>query len=191
MSREVNRWKGFVLGALGGAVGVLAMDGYWKAATTLTGEDPRQAGQQDGGEQQAKQAPGPLDDISLVGKQYKEGESSTAAMGRIVYTRLTGKEPQSDETKNTLSYLAHWVFSMAAGALYGALRGSQRVPDIPGGLMLSVALWGPGDEIGVALLGLTKGPTAYPPQLHAHSLGAHVAYGLTTAATAQVLDKAL
>lgn len=52
-----------------------------------------------------------------------------------------------------------------------------------------MGLWLFGDELGVALLGLTKGPTAYPPVLHVNSLLAHVAYGLASAATTQALHR--
>jgi hypothetical protein len=183
MGKDVNRWKGFVLGAVGGAVGVMAMEGYWKAVVTITGKDPREASVPKNKKPQA------LDDISLVGQQHKEGESSTEAVGRIAFEGVTGKKPRSKETRRTLSYEVHWAFGMTAAALYGALRGSARVPDVLGGLALAVGLWGLGDELAVPLLGLAGGPTSSPPELHAYTLGAHVAYGLTTAAVAQVLDK--
>lgn len=181
MDKQINRWKGFVLGAIGGAAGTWAMSRYWQAIVAIEGKYPRAV-------EPNKQGL-PLDDISLVGKQHKEGESSTDAVGRLLYKKLTGKEPRSKETLTTLSYIVHWVFGMTMGGLYGALRGPARVPDIPGGLALAVGVWGLGDELGIALLGLAEGPTAYPLQMHMHTLGAHVAYGLTTATVTQVLDK--
>jgi hypothetical protein len=48
-----------------------------------------------------------------------------------------------------------------------------------------------GDELMMPLLGLADGPTAYPVELHAYGLGAHIVYGLAMAATAQVLDKVI
>src|SRR5437762_9453100 len=148
VSKEINRWKGFVLGAVGGIAGVTAMEFYWKAVISINGSDPRQQTQGQGQGQsqgesaqgaqggQAKKEPGPLDDISLLGKQHEEGESSTGAMGRIAYRLFTGKEPRSKETRLTLSYIAHWVFSMTVAGLYGALRGPVKIPDIGGGLAL-------------------------------------------------------
>jgi hypothetical protein len=194
MRKEINRWKGVVLGMVGGAVGVFAMDGDWKPVTAITGEDPHQASKKDSeqngrGAQQEQEEEKPLDDISLVGQQHEEGESSTGAVGRILYEQVTGKEPRSKETKTTLSYLVHWAFGMSMAGMYGALRGPARIPDIPGGLALAVGLWALGDELAVPLLGLAEGPTAFPPELHAHTLGAHIAYGLTSAAVAQTLDR--
>ncbi len=176
-----NRWKGFVLGALGGVAGIFAMRYYWKAVTEITGEDPRKSAEAPEGEHT-------LDDVSLIGKHHEKGESSTAALGRIAYHALTGKDP-SPETKTALSYIIHWVISAWTGGVYGALRGPAGWPDLLGGMALAVGLWGMGDEVFMPLTGLTKGPTAYPAKLHAHALGAHVAYGLATAAATQTLQK--
>ncbi len=176
---EPNRWKGFVLGALGGVAGVVAMRYYWKAISALSGGDPRT-------QSQGAPATDALDSISLIGKHHQAGESSTAAVGRIAYQTITGKEPESQETKTTLSYIVHWVLSMFMGGVYGAIRGRADVPDLRGGLTLGIGLWFFGDELAMPLLGLTKGPTAYPLALHAHAFGAHIPYGLATSATAQV-----
>ncbi len=97
-----NRWKGLVLGVAGGAVGTVAMGGYWKAATALLAEDPRMATLDDGVE--------PLQDLSVVGQQHQQSESTTAAMGRIAYERIAGKPPESAETKMVLSYLVHYGY---------------------------------------------------------------------------------
>jgi uncharacterized membrane protein len=174
-----NRWKGFVVGAAGSAAGVLAMRAYWQVASILSGGDPRQ--------QTGNPEPQALDDISVVGTHHEQGESSTAAMGRIAYELIAGKPPASEETRTTLSYLVHWGYSMLMGGLYGALRGRARWPDAKGGLGLGLGVWGLGDELATPLLGLAKGPTAYPPALHAHAFGAHVAYGLASAAATQAL----
>jgi hypothetical protein len=182
-NRDVNRWKGFVLGAGGGVAGILAMRYYWKAVTAITGGDPRKASGP-----AAKHPPQPLDHVSLIGKHHQQGESSTAAAGRILYTALTGKPPQSAETKTVLSYVVDWVISLGAAGAYGAWRGSARFPDVPGGLVLGVGLWLGGDEAVMPLTGLTAGPTAYTPALHAHALGAHLAYGLASSAAAQALQ---
>jgi hypothetical protein len=179
---QPNRWKGFVLGALGGVAGVLAMQYYWQVVSALAGEDPRKVStKSDAAEPQA------LDSISLIGQHHEAGESSTAAVGRIAYRLITGQEPQSEETKTALSYLVHWGISMAMSGVYGAVRGPVGAPDIRGGLALGNGLWFCGDELAMPLLGLTDGPTAYPPALHAHAWGAHLAYGLASSAVTQLL----
>lgn len=168
--------KHITLGAAGGLVGTVAMRLYWQVATALAGEDPRGWTQDN--------APHGLDEVGIAGQHHAEGESSTAAVGREAYETLVGKEPSS-ETKTALSYAVHWSYGTTMGGLYGALRGRQEAPDAKGGLAFGAALWLLGDELMVPVLGLSKGPTAYPPAQHLHRLGAHLAYGLAAAATAQ------
>lgn len=170
--------KSVLLGALGGAAGTLAMRLYWSAATALAGEDPR-----------ARTLEGPphaLDEVGVAGQQYEAEEGSTAAAGRIAYEAATGEEPGA-EAKTQLSYGIHWGYGLAMGSLYGLVRGRADGLDAGGGLAFGAALWLLGDELMVPLLGLSAGPTAYPPSQHAHRLGAHAVYGLTMAATTQVL----
>ncbi|MDQ6747735.1 MAG: DUF1440 domain-containing protein [Candidatus Dormibacteraeota bacterium] len=180
---EPNRWKGLVLGVVGGAAGVVAMGYYWQAVTALTGQDPRQATTGAG--------PHALDDISLVGVQHQGDESSTAAIGRLADQALTGKEPRK-ETKALLSTGVHWGYGLLVGGLYGLGRGgTARPPDGRGGLIYGTGVWLLGSEVALPLLGLTAGPTTQPVASHAYGLGAHWAYGLATAATTQVLYQLL
>lgn len=118
MGQAPNRRRRFILGAIGGGAGVIAMELYWKAATSLAGGNPRE--RTDAPETDA------LDSISLVGTHYEAGEFSTAAMGRLAYRALTGRAPQSEETRTALSYLVHWAISATTGGAYGALRHTGR-----------------------------------------------------------------
>ena len=182
--RKSNPWKGFVVGTLGGVAGVLAMSYYWQVASALSGGDPRKASK-------PNDEPQPLDSISLIGTNHEEGESSTAAMGRIAYQVITGKEPRTQETRTVLSYLVHWLISMFASGLYGAVRGKGHLLDVSGGAAMGTSLWLLGDEVAMPLLGLTDGPTAYPPVLHLHAFGAHIVYGVASSVTTQLLRRLL
>ena len=175
-----NRWKGLVLGSFAGLAGAMAMSYYWKTVIDTIGYDPRK-------KSEGHDEPQPLDDISLVGKNHEPGESSTAAMGRVIYTQFKGQPPQYEETKTALSYIVHWLISMISSGLYGAMRGEASFLDVSGGLGLATGLWLFGDEMANPLLGFTDGPTAYPAELHAYSYGAHIAYGLASAAATQLL----
>ncbi|MDQ2806143.1 MAG: DUF1440 domain-containing protein [Chloroflexota bacterium] len=179
---ERNHWKGFVLGLVGGAVGTWAMGAYWGAVTALAGDDPRQA----------KVAGGPhgLDDISLVGQHYKAGESSTAALGRLIGQAVLGKPPGKQAT-TLLSNAVHWSYGSLLGGLYGAVRGGTGLLDVPGGLAYGTGVGLLGSEVALPLLGLAAGPTTQPLESHAYGLGAHWVYGLAVAATTQVLDALL
>lgn len=182
---KTNRWKGFLLGSIGGVAGIVAMRQYWTLASALAGGDPREKKVEKKGDETQ---PLDLDEVSLVGKHHEDGESTTGAVGRILYSVATGKEPKSKETRTTLSYLVHWVFTVLVSGVYGAIRGNVRWLDFKGGLALGVALWSLGDELAMPLLGLADGPTAYPIQLHAHGFGAHIAYGLATSIATQSLQ---
>jgi uncharacterized membrane protein YagU involved in acid resistance len=179
-STKINPWKGAALGIIGGAAGALAMSAYWQLATQIEGKDPRKT--------DVNPPPDTFDNISLLGNNHQPGESSTAALGRTVYTTLTGAQP-SDALKNRLSYLFHWLFSTGFGAVYGYLRKPTGAPDIVGGAVLGTSVFLLGDELAMPAMGFADGPTSYPLNLHLHSWGAHLAYGIASAAVTQVLHQ--
>jgi putative membrane protein len=47
------------------------------------------------------------------------------------------------------------------------------------GIPFGAAFWVAVDEGALPLLGLTKGPTAYPMSTHAYALASHLVFGLT------------
>ena len=113
--RKPNRWKGFVLGAITSQVALIAMTFYQVEVRASGGgrelsAEPERAGrrargglrgrEQRGKNQDHRGEHGPLDSISIAGRHYKDGETSTAALGRIAYHLLTGKEPSAAETQS-------------------------------------------------------------------------------------------
>lgn len=177
--RRENPWKGAILGMVGGVAGTIAMGLFWKAVKAATGEDPREA---------KSPEPGPLDDIAIAGGETRPGEGSTEAVGRIVYDDLLGQESPTKETRELLSELVHWGYGAVQGGLYGAVRGRREPPDLAGGALFGTGLW-VFSELGLPLLGLGKGPTAYPPRHHAATWAAHAVYGTTAAAVTQILRR--
>ena len=179
-NKDLSQKKNMITGLVGSVAGLMAMRLYWHKVAPLINEhisdEPMPSDQ--------------LDDISLVGKQYEEDESSTAALGRMAYEKLVGQEPD-DKTKEFLSYATHWLFGLLQGGTYGSLVRKLPGADVLGGLLFGTALWLFGDETAVPALGLQKGPTAVSPAQHVNRLGAHLAYGLGTAAVAQLLRRAL
>lgn len=176
-----DRWKGYVVGLIGGAVGTLAMGGYWRALQSVLGSDPRSATRAGG--------PHALSDISLIGIHHTDDESSTAAMGRIAYTALAGKPPAAGETTATLSYVVHYGYGTAQGGLFGALSSGQGDRALAEGAAYGTGMWLVGDELGISLLGLADGPGTYPLSQHVARWGAHLVYGLTVAATTSLLRR--
>ena len=179
---EPNRWKGFVAGILGSLAGLFAMRYYWQAVAPKVSNPDRQP---------LIPESHPLDDISQVGQQYQEDESSTAALGRIIYQQIVGKPPETEETKTLLSYLVHWGYGLFQGGVYGAARTSASGLDVEGGLLYGAGLWFVGDELAVPMLGLQPGPTEASAPQHINRLGAHLFYGVITAAVTQILRRIL
>lgn len=170
----------------GSLAGLAAMRAYWQSIAPAVQENV------DLGGTDVYPDPVDLDDVSLVGQQHEEQESATAALGRLVYHSVTGKTPETEETKQLLSYLVHWGYGILQGGLYGAWRaGNGRAPDFRSGAAYATGLWLLGDEAAVPALGLQAGPTATAPKGHLNRLGAHLAYGLTTAVTSRLLHKLL
>ncbi len=176
---DQNPWRGAVIGLAAGIAGTVAMGGYWSIATRLTGSDPRAATREGG--------PHALEDISLIGTHHGDDESTTAAMGRIAYTRLGGKPPEAEETASTLSYLVHYGYGATQGGCYGALTDGKDVSIVAGGLAFGTGLWIGGDELAGSLLGLAAGPGAFPVAQHLHRWGAHLTYGVAVALVTRLL----
>ncbi|MBW3535313.1 MAG: hypothetical protein KY453_08880 [Gemmatimonadetes bacterium] len=190
-----NPWRDAILGMAGGVLGTMAMNRFWQALAAALPDDEEaeraeeQRRESSGDGPDTEEREGPLDDISVVGPFNREEESAPETMGRVAYTKLYGEEP-SDETRGTRATEIHWATGLALGGLYGLLRGDARDGlDLGGGLLFGAGAWLMNDEVLVPMLGLSDGPTAQEPAEHVKALGAHVVYGLATAAATQALER--
>ncbi|MCB8985712.1 MAG: hypothetical protein H6659_17930 [Ardenticatenaceae bacterium] len=182
-----NRIKGFIIGAIGSVAGLMAMRLYWQKVA------PQVRDKVDLGGKDAYPNNMDLDDISMVDRQPDSEESPTAVIGNMAYTALTDEEP-SESMSSKLSNMTHWGYGILQGGLYGAARaanGADKGLDLRGGAAHALGLWLLGDEVTVPMLGLQEGPTAVTPTTHLNRLGAHLAYGLATAAATQILNRVL
>ncbi|PNY80507.1 hypothetical protein [Deinococcus koreensis] len=184
-------YRGALIGLAAGAAGTLIMGQYWvRVAPLLSGpaqEQPESGEGQDAGPQ------GDQDIISPLGQTHENGESSTAALGRHLYTALTHRVPEPG-TRAALSEGVHWAMGVFGGAAYGALL--ARRPGPPSGLAVSGLLWGAAlwlvmDETVTPLLGLQDGPRAGDARTHGNRLGAHLGYGLGLGLSAAALNRVL
>jgi len=143
--------------------------------------------------------------IKLAGSQSSETESSQQAEGqesgrRFQQTQRKSDEEQDDATVKTASAISegifdhkltksekkiagpavHYAFGTSVGGLYGAA--AELAPEVAtgAGLPFGAAFWLVADETALPLLGLSKGPTAYPVSTHVYALASHFVYGLTT-----------
>ncbi|HVX67253.1 MAG TPA: DUF1440 domain-containing protein [Bryobacteraceae bacterium] len=180
--RRHSFWKRYLAGVAGGAAGTLAMGLYMKGIQSLKG-----GGEQSSGEtpQQPKQH-----NVSLIGRRHEEGEPPTAAVARILY-RTIARRDAPPETARKLGNVVHWTYGIKMGGAYGLIHRRGRKLDVLGGAAYGVALWALGDEVALPLLGLAEGPKAYPKSLHAEMFGAHIVYGVTTAAVSHLVERAL
>lgn len=174
MKREIRRsGAATIAGLAGGVAGLLAMRYVMKVGSRFVPESKARGF-----------GKAPRHDVSIIGRRHRTNEPSTAAIGRMAYTRLTGHEPDED-TKARLSNGVHWAYGLGMAALYGALRGGRPTSlqrDLASGAAFGATLWVLGDEVMVPLLGLAEGPKATPPEGHLQTLAGHLGYGLATGA---------
>ncbi|WP_407569536.1 hypothetical protein [Deinococcus altitudinis] len=184
-----NPYRGAVLGLLGGVVGTLAMGQYWVRVSPLLTPDSGSSDDSGGEEEQPKPD---QNVISPFGQQHEPGESSTAALGRHLYSAVTGKTP-GKQTSAALSEGVHWGTGILSGALFGALTARHsRWPAGPlTGAAFGALLWVGNDEGLVPLLGLQDGPAASPVSGHLNRLGAHVFYGAALGLGLWALDRVM
>ena len=85
----------------------------------------------------------------------------------------------------------HYILGTGVGGLYGAA--AEIAPKVTAGtgLPFGAVFWLVVDEGAVPLLGLSKGPTAYPLSTHAYALSSHFVYGLTAEVVRRAVRKAM
>ena len=85
----------------------------------------------------------------------------------------------------------HYILGTGVGGLYGAA--AEIAPKVTAGtgLPFGAVFWLVVDEGAVPLLGLSKGPTAYPLSTHVYALSSHFVYGLTAEVVRRAVRKAM
>jgi hypothetical protein len=83
----------------------------------------------------------------------------------------------------------HWGLGIAAGAVYGAMRGRLLDPEWKSGLEFGSGFFLLVDEVANPVLGFTPGPGAFPWQAHARGLAGHTVFGVSAEATMRLLDR--
>jgi putative membrane protein len=99
--------------------------------------------------------------------------------------RLTERE------KKIAGPAVHYSLGTGVDGLYGAA--AEMAPKVTAGkgLPFGAVFWLVVDEGAVPLLGLSKGPTAYPLSTHAYALSSHFVYGLTVEVVRRAVRKAI
>lgn len=181
----MNRLAGAAIGAAGGAAGLAAMTAFVKLTSKVVKEKREQ------------REPRPYIERTNGGRikrRHRAGEPSREALGRLAYTKITGREPGSEKLQKGLGRAVQVTYGLATAAGYGALRpmfADGHAIDVAGGAIFGAALWLLGDEVAVPLLGLGESPKAHPVSAHLAGLGAHLAFGIATAEVTRLLASAV
>lgn len=186
-------WKGLAAGLIGGLVASWTMNRFqelWsKFAKSIEnwsdnqfedvwegfGEDSKGSDTQGS---QPSVAPAELQDDTTI-------RAASAISGALFDHKLTPSE------KMIAGPAVHYSLGTGVGGLYGAA--AEIAPNVASGLGLpfGAAFWLVVDEGAVPLLGLSKGPRAYPLSTHAYALASHFVYGLTAEITRRAVRNAL
>jgi Protein of unknown function (DUF1440) len=177
-----NILKGVVAGLAAGLVASWTMNQFQAAWTRIAGgsEKPH-------GAQAMQPSDGSNGDQS---QDVHEQDDATVETAKVLSKNVFGHELKESE-KRPAGAVVHYAFGTASGALYGALAEVSPEVTVAAGLPFGAAFWLIADEVSVPLLGLSKGPTAYPVSTHVYSLASHLVYGVTAEFSRRALRQVL
>ncbi len=164
-------WKGLVAGLAAGLVASWTMNQFQAAWTRVTEgfEKPH-------GAQSMQPSEGGTPDQSQEPKD--EQDDATVKTAKAISEGIFGHKLTKSE-KKPAGAVVHYAFGTATGGLYGAMAEVAPQVTVGAGIPFGAVFWAVADETAVPLLGLAKGPTAYPLSTHAYALASHLVYGLT------------
>ena len=180
--RDDNRvWKGLAAGLIGGLVASWTMNRFQDVWSTVAkdveaGESnhlQRVTGEHDKGDEET------IGTQELeFSSQSEVADDTTVKAASAVSEGVFGRRLTQSE-KKIAGTAVHYLLGTGVGGLYGAA--AELAPNVTagGGLPFGAVFWLVVDEGAVPLLGLSKGPRAYPLSIHAYALSSHFVYGLT------------
>jgi putative membrane protein len=176
--------KGLAAGLAGGLVASWAMNQFQAAWSKATEGFEKPHGAQ-------SMQPSEGQQTGQGAEHDKENQDdATVKAAKAISEGIFGHKLKENE-KKPAGTVVHYAFGTATGGLYGAV--AEFAPEVTtgAGLPFGAAFWLVADEIAVPLLGLSKGPTEYPPSTHAYALASHLVYGLTAEAIRRTVRSAL
>ena len=184
MNTEPDVLKGLAAGTIGGLVASWVMDEFqavWIKATA-----PKQYSQEDGSDESSSSIQG----MEQSQNEGEEQEPATVKAAGMISEKIFGHQ-LAKEKKHMAGAAVHYATGAASGAVYGAAAEVAPNVTVGAGIPFGTAVWLVVDETAVPLLGLSKGPTAYPLSTHIYALASHFVYGLTTDMARRVLRRTI
>jgi uncharacterized membrane protein YagU involved in acid resistance len=87
-----------------------------------------------------------------------------------------------EEDQQRITWVAHFSYGAAMGALYAPLAARAELPPITGGALYGLAVWA-GSYLGwLPAAGILRSATKHPPRRTALMITAHLVWGATTGA---------
>ena len=167
---DLSIWKGMVAGLAGGLLASWTMNQFQAAWTRIA-----EGNEKSHGAQSMQPSEGSHGE---QGQDTAEQDDATVKTAKVISKNVFGHELQESE-KEPAGAAVHYAFGTVTGGLYGALAEVTPQVTTAAGLPFGAGFWLLADEVSVPLLGLSKGPTAYPVSTHVYSLASHLVYGLT------------
>jgi uncharacterized membrane protein YagU involved in acid resistance len=166
-----STWKGLAAGVVGGIVASWAMDRFQYWWLSFGSGDERQL-------QQAQ----PDENI---GDEPATVKTASVISEGVFGHRLTVKE------KEIAAPAVHYAVGMTAGAVYGVAAEYEPNVTTLAGIPFGATFWMVVDEGALPVLGLAKGPAAYPISNHVYALASHLVFGLTAEVVRRTVRRAL
>jgi hypothetical protein len=186
-------WKGLAAGLIGGLVASWTMNRFqdvWsKLAKGIEGWSDNEF-QNVWGEFAEGVGESPDTQGSKPDSNPEVQDDTTVRAASAVSEGLFGHKLTQRE-KKIAGPAVHYSLGTGVGGLYGAA--AEIAPKVTAGkgLPFGAVFWLVVDEGAVPLLGLSKGPTAYPLSTHAYALSSHFVYGLTAEVVRRAVRKAI
>jgi uncharacterized membrane protein YagU involved in acid resistance len=122
----------------------------------------------------------PEEQYPLPPRQVTEGVAEKAGV----------KEQLGEDERQAATWVSHFAYGTACGAVYGALTGGRAdARPLLSGVGFGVAVWA-GSYLGwLPAAGITRPATEHPARRNALMIAAHVVWGATTGAALAGLDR--
>ena len=185
--REGDVLKGLLAGLAGGLAAAFVMNQFQAAWSRRT------EGQERGHGAQSMQQGSPQHGVARALQERGSDAEEDDAAERVAAAVATGVFDQelTKREKEAAGTAVHYAFSATTGALYGATVELLPEAALGAGLPFGALVWLAADEGLVPLLGLSKSPAEYPPQIHLYAFASHLVYGLTTETVRHAVRRAL